>query len=401
MKKIIKTTLSGALILTAGISLAAMSTTNPGLPQNWAITSARGYGAQTGINGNPASAMCVECHSVNPSGKIADIEQNGAITIANTANANWGSHFVMNAVAGGGTNPWGTTKTGGAANTTGKYERVAQWVDANGGYSKYGSTNSLATVAQGSRGEMICESCHSLTENFPNTASTADNDLLLAPYQDNVNDAICLGCHVATGTGAGTYAGFHTGDNLVAFDGTRTKRHHVLTNDVLSVAATHYGTQGTDSLMWAPKASTRLAATWCTTKYSTTPGAYALNVDLDAGTTPAIAFRGACNVGGQGTRAVATIGVTGAGNAAGDIVPVNATTVNCSNCHRPHNAKASAGAMLFRTGAGGDFVGKVSGNFSSSVAADVEYGIRRSSDVGGRTFQDYLPLCVGCHLGYN
>lgn len=389
MKKIIKTTLSGALILTAGIALAGMSATNPGLPQNWNITDTVGYGDQNLIDGNPASAMCVECHTVNPSGRIADVEAQANFAILRTDNTKWGSHFVMNTASSGGANPFGatdpTTFTGGAALRTGKYEKNNGWTGTT--TSKYGATGSLATTAAGTRGEMICESCHSLTENVQNAAN--DNDLLLATYQDNTDDTLCLGCH---GT---SYAGFHTGDNLVAFDGARTKRHHVLTGDVLSIAATHYGVAGTDSLMWAPKASTRLATEWCTTKYQVlAEAALEMNIDLDT-TSPTIAFRNACNVGGQGTRLESTIG---GATVPGDINPVDADTVNCSNCHRPHNAMSSTGAMLFRSGAGSDFTGKTTAAFTAGSGV---YGLRRSSDVGGRTFNDYLPLCAGCHLGYN
>lgn len=392
---------AGALSVTAGAALAAMGPTF-GLPQGWSITNTRGYGTQAGLNGNPASAMCVECHTVNPSDRILQVSNPAGAGLAmdRTNAAHRGSHFVMNQQAGAANAPWNITNTkggftGGFANTgdaADKYEKLSAWTI--GGTSKYQNKalTALGNTAAGAGGDMICESCHNIIHN---TATNSDNDLLLGTYQDNVDDGICLGCHNQDETLANR-GGFHTKDNLPAFAGTTVrKRHHVLTGDTLTDA--YYGTTGVSSTMWAPSASNRLSTAWCTTPY----GAPGTLIDLDLTVGAAIAFREACNVAGQGSRLNTAV------VALGNIAPTGANAINCSNCHRPHNAMSSSGAFLFRMGenAKGDFTGNVgAGKFTGLTNASMYYGLRRQADVdttyAAKVYNEYRPLCAGCHYGY-
>jgi hypothetical protein len=401
--------LAGALSLTAGAAFAALGP-QFGLPQGWAMTNTTGYGTQT-VNGNAASAMCVECHTVNPSDRILQVSQGGGVAIDTTA-VNRGTHAVMNVQSGAANAPWGVTNSGGgfvggfgnAARDGGQYYRRGttgtgtNWT--SGATSKFqGTPAALTTVLEGGAGfavatsDLICESCHNLVIN---TATGGDNDLLVGNYDDNIDDRICTGCHSQDETPPGSRQAFHANDNLPAFAGnTVRKRHHVMTGDLLT--NTLYGTTGVSSTMWAPSASDRLLAAWCATPYATLAAPAAL--DLTAGA--AIAFRDACNVAGSGTRAYSAVA------ALGDITPTGAAAINCSNCHRPHNAKSASGAFILRMGdtSKGDFVGNVgSGKFNGLTNASRFYGLRRQSDVGdftaAKVYQEYRPLCAGCHYGY-
>lgn len=409
MKKkfIISTCILG---LTAGVSYAAMGT-GLGLPNAWSLAVAKGYGAKS-VSGNPASAMCVECHTVNPSGRIAVPSNTNGLAntvIGRLAAVSQGSHTVINSDSATALD----SNTGGGfpgsylgALDTGKYLPKAAW--GSTGSSKYqadetGVLASTTTATAGSVG-LICESCHSVRFNY-------GNNLLLDAYVDNGDSTLCINCH----SSSSSPLGFHTNDNLTAFSGSATtpKRHHVMTDgtniDQLINNATHYNGGGTASWMWAPSASDKLDATWCA---GGTPGPYGVvaaptvTVNLVGGTN--IAFRDACNVAGQGTWAAADVSKNGTATVAGDIATTG--NVNCANCHRPHNAATGSGAFILRTGTGGAYTQQnpASANFAiGSVSADQDYilyGIRRQADVGNHSttkiYGEYLPLCNGCHRGY-
>lgn len=421
-----KLLLAGALALAVGPALAGINPLAPGLPgqallgdtaDDWTMTDTKGYGAEL-VEGNGASAMCVECHSVNPSRYVIEPAELGDYsTTANTyviargaSNAdagNWGSHTVTNALVGT-VGVFGYSNSGGGfsggfagARNNGEYLKLTAW--ANNGVSKYGNGGSgvtapdswVATVdtIANADADMICESCHNVLRNTANpdgTGSGNANKLLLGLYDDNSNDSICVACHSGTGneTVSTGYAQFHANGNLMAFNGSSRKRHHVLTGDNF----TNYGTAGYDSTMWAPKFSNKLTSGWCGTDAfapspSPAPTTYA---------TSAVAeFRGECNVSGVGTRS--------SGSLLGDIVAVNATTILCVNCHRPHNAKSESGAFIFRSSVVADTFPGAAGT-SGVAAGDLAYGIRRQADVGNWTatkiYGEYVPLCNGCHQGY-
>lgn len=386
---------TAAITLAASASFAGLGTSNMGLPQNWSLLGTEGYGSATSdgtnIDGNPASAMCVGCHTVNPSLYIKTPAANGSLTTTTlSGNNNMGTHFVMNL--------WGTpaattalngqTGTGGQnygiAPTAGTYENVStNWT--SGARSKYQDAASATLKSQLTAGDMICESCHTLVP------VTAKSNLLLAEYVDNGNSNLCEGCH----------GDMHTNGNLAAFESSKgTKRHHVMNNSggtktYVTFADTLTTTGYATGKYWAPSYSSKVDTEWCTTAYKNplTDGPTV----LDLATGEAITFRGECNVAGAGTFTEA--------NVKGDINPPSATQVHCSSCHRPHNAATNAGAFILRNGSalGANLFVGVKGNSRAVTTNYVAYGIRRGIDVGtsnGKVYGEYDILCKGCHQGY-
>lgn len=391
-----------ALTALAGVSFAAIGP-GKGLPASWTFSADKGYGT-VGIARNGASAMCVECHTANPSQTLMQISDNGALTFDNTITVNGGSHFVINKAADA--NVYGTTHSGGghagsfgdAARDAGEYLRGAPWT--NGGNSKFGSGTALTSVTELGVGfavgtaDMICESCHSLVQNVSNGANvtTGDNDLLLGVYLDNQKDGLCTGCHAQDEAATGRQA-FHAINNLKNFNGAARKFHHVMTGDTIDPWNDYAG--GIDTQRWAPSFSTILGQGWCTTtnkfKSDATSRGTAQTIASPDTTTPT--FRDKCNITGTGTLAD-TVPFT-----LGDIrITSAANPVNCSNCHRPHNAQTAAGAHIFRLGNNTmSFPGQPA---AGDWANDLYKGIRRQADTTGKIYGEYRALCMGCHVGY-
>lgn len=397
--------LAGALAAAAGSAYAAMGPTQFGLPINWTMTPTVGYGAATGVAGNGASAMCVECHTVSPSDRILDVSNRAAGDVRRDNANTLASHFVMNVGSGiGATNSGGGFLSGfGGIQDNGKYLRGGAWSAGPTYLSKFSNGATLTSAYEGvvsaANAGMICESCHNIINNVvgANDQGAADNDLLLGVYEDNRQDAICRGCHLNDEAAANSV--FHTtNSNLPSFSNPPArKRHHVLTND--TILAANYGLTGVSSLMWAPSFSDKLATEWCTQKYLS-----GINpAPLADGATAT--YRGLCNVAGSGTRVLATVA------AQGDISPANVNDLNCTNCHRPHNAGTFSGAFILRPGKVVDstdqtLIAYPAGNTSAThpVGTPKLFQVRRQSDVGdyagNKIYQEYRILCAGCHYGY-
>ncbi len=402
--------LAGAAVATAGSALAAINPAAPGLPQNWTMTGTQGYGSTAAVvgalNDNPASAMCVECHSVNPSLHItAPATPSGGYdpTRANDR----GSHAVMNTLAvTTRTDPRNTTNSGGGflggfgggPRDAGEYMRAAAWgmSGGSGGVSKYNISNhasgkivsvlgtGVGTTPTWAQVDMVCESCHNVVMN-------RGDRMVLADYADNGTDVLCVGCH-ASGTDKGaegiTYTAFHGNGALRSFNAVLRKRHHVVTGDTLAAIFydpdTNFHTN--DSRMWAPNFTDRLG----TGTYGT------FNPDTTVAYGATVAFRNRNNVSGVGTRNAAL--------AAGDIA-ASGSTITCANCHRPHNAMNGAGAFILRTGSGVAFPNPSVGA-NAAAAGSAGYGLRRQSEtgdhsaIGAKIYGEYGPLCQGCHSGY-
>ncbi|MHB8765124.1 MAG: hypothetical protein ACYDA8_12435 [Deferrisomatales bacterium] len=409
--KRLKILLAGAAVVTSGVALAAINPATPGLPQGWNMTGTQGYGSTAAVQvlpGNPGSAMCVECHSANPSAHISAPSKSNGYTASRTNNLDWGSHTIMNTLAmTNRTDPRAYTNSGGGftggfgtqPRDNGAYMRSGVWsmTGGSGGVSKYNISNDaggkvisvLGTALPGTIGwanaDMVCESCHNVLMN-------RGNQLFLGDYADNGTDVLCVGCHAAgpaKGSEGTTYEAFHANGNMQNFNKTRLKRHHVLTADTLATA--YYDPDGNaqtnDAIMWAPNFSDRLG----TGTYAT----FAMDTPLAAGAS--IAWRGKNNVSGVGTRSAAL--------GAGDIREVNGTTVTCANCHRPHNARSEAGAFVLRTGNAAAFPNPSTGA-NNAASGTKGYGLRRQADVGdhsavgSKVYGEYAPLCQGCHIGY-
>ena len=117
---------------------------------------------------NSFSALCVKCHTYNPS-------------VATLDNAGIGSHFVY--------------FDNGTKHTTANMnpEMLVEWV-GTGGLSKYGNLADNTSIT-GARGEMICESCHSMRKN------TGVSKLLTNDNEIVGRSNLCEGCHGNTGAG--------------------------------------------------------------------------------------------------------------------------------------------------------------------------------------------------------
>lgn len=170
--------LSTALLMPCLSQAGGLNPASPGLP---AVLNVYGPGS---IPNNNASAMCVACHSSVP-------------VVGGT------THFVRH-----------VPKTTTPANIPIK-ERVVAW-STKGGLSKYGNfgTNPPTSVT-GTTGEMICESCHTMSFSVPggNNLLEHSNRFDARPTQPNLlnsaSTSLCEGCHVAA-----TLPGHHplTGD---------------------------------------------------------------------------------------------------------------------------------------------------------------------------------------------
>ncbi len=379
-----------AFVLASAAS-AGINPLSPGLVARWTTTAERGYGVAE-MTGNPASAMCVECHGVNPSSRIA--EALGGIDPRSAEHR--GTHFVMNTLATGSSTPLGTTHSGGGfpggygaqPRDGGEYLKTTAW-DAGSaptdGYSRYGLGTDWGTVDPTNAdfrvedADLICESCHNVLRNV-------GESLLLAPWAETGggdSDRLCVGCHSAGG-GREDYAGFHANGNIPNFNGSARRRHHLLEGDV--VTAEFYdpdGDPGTaDSVMWAPGFTRLLSARWCDEPFS----AEVRPVELSFPLTPT--FRGLCNVSGAGTYNGPLPG--------GEIL--TGTQLRCGSCHRPHNAQTGSGAFVLRSGTGRPL------NPEAATGSPDVYGITRQFDVGDRALRkvygEYGELCGGCHQGY-
>lgn len=124
------------------------------------------------------SAICVSCHTENPSAHIPA----SSLPFSESETFYRGSHFVRN------------TLDGADRQTIKKWaEKTTQWAGSLG-YSKYGVLATKSSVT-GANGEMICESCHNLVIN-------KGENLLLETYDAATgNVALCVGCHVNEATG--------------------------------------------------------------------------------------------------------------------------------------------------------------------------------------------------------
>lgn len=156
---ILRWTVTLGLIIVPCLAGAGVNPVNPLLPRVTTV-----FGGS--YDNNSYSALCVACHTRNPSARTV-------------ATAGLGSHFIF----------------GGAGLLTGNtgVERLTAW-PVTGGLSRYGKTGDNVNVV-GVAGEMICESCHNMLRN------TGVNKLLAADNAATDPSALCEGCHARTGAG--------------------------------------------------------------------------------------------------------------------------------------------------------------------------------------------------------
>ncbi len=363
---------SSSVLLLGATAHAAINPASPGLP------AANAYG-QTGLLNNEASAMCVDCHSRNPAVRANPTFANSYAPTRADVN---GSHYVMETTAlahsGGG---WSDDRFTGGQYTNGKYMRGTAWgaaTDAmfSGGFSKWSQSTGYVSVPAYSTAAptpltpgnfgIICESCHNIRINVPAPTgwTGVGNRKLLAWSTNNTNDAaapLCEGCHLrmkATATGGNNDAG-----NFLANQGVG-RDHHVLSADPITRALAVTGRLWGKGWAW-PDTVAAMGNAAEPTSYLN----YIRNDSLTAGDI--------------------------------DFASAASTNLNCTHCHRAHNAQTSTGGLILKSGNGTNLVGT-----GTTTTTDTNYGLQRQFDRGAKEVMatklvsDETNLCAGCHNGY-
>ncbi|NOY46602.1 MAG: hypothetical protein GXP50_14300 [Deltaproteobacteria bacterium] len=354
-------------LLGAGaVAHAAINPADPGLP------AAEAYG-ERGIPNNGASAMCVECHTENPTpGK--------------------GTHFVLNALTGS----LRTTHSGGGwpeaawgVRDSGEFFKISPWLEdewGNGGSSKYGDSDTWESVvytggdpviaaeacrpeanpaAMGSL-ELICESCHNLRANVEGrynllakvTSSPVPDDTVEgghAPlcvgchgflYQDDGGEANSLHSNWNDPRNFSLAAGRRRGNNEKHYIGGKPypRNHHVMTGDAIDIPLAEAGLLLRDVAVLSPDLVSK-----------------PIRTDWRKGTMP--------------IRPVALAPIT---------LPSDPSNLHCVTCHAPaHGGEPSMGAAILR---GVDLQGKDSGFGIDRIFDGKEWG----------RYADYR-FCGNCH----
>ena len=176
--------LAGAIVALAG-ALPVSAGTGPG---HLGLPVATAYGNQ--YQNNEMSAMCVDCHTGNPSARTA--EKAGPPLVNDPAFQ--GTHFTYRA----------GKSTNNVYNVDVAWEKLDRWGTDNTnlnysyGFSKYGSLGAGVSVT-GVAGEMICESCHNIVVNVPGSTPIPEgkgNKKLLAwDAEETTTGILCEGCH--------------------------------------------------------------------------------------------------------------------------------------------------------------------------------------------------------------
>jgi hypothetical protein len=356
-------------VFDGGSAAAAINPADPGLADAEAFL-------RKGIPNNGASALCVECHTENPT-------------------PGYGTHFVMNALTGelrlthsGG----GWDKAAWDIREGGEFFKLAPWDPAeggNGGSSKYGDTDTWETVVfsgndvvllGAERGrqepdalqfinlELICESCHNIRVNIEGgrhlLARLVNNEEVVGERIQGSAADLCVGCHgflyqddggIANSLnrnwndprGVNLISGLKRGNNEVhSIAGLPYARnHHVMTGDVIVAELADAGLLLRDVRT------------------------------LDAGSVSA-PIRTDSKVGAMPLRDTAVLPI---------VLPANREFLHCVVCHAPgHGGDPTTGASIL---VGTELSGSDSG-----------MGIDRISD--GRTWMNFRDrfLCGKCHL---
>ncbi len=353
--------------LLAAPALAGINPASPGLPTadttNNAVSS--NYTGFTAPN-NQASAMCVDCHTVQPKAG--------------------GSHYVNATSTGGATNSGGSGIDSTGAITPrddGAYFKITVWnaTDFTGsdGISKYADTsvpasyvtdNTIAgattatqdTTASNYAGyDIICESCHNIVNN-----EAGGNNLLDTMPNNEWEDApvaeLCVGCHgfmyTALTDQSTTSEPANWGDtrNTNEVSGGRKgnneyhwvkgvaqpQNHHVMTGDIID------SVQASRMVLWTD--NDVVSYTENPIDNTSTQGTYPQRATWQNGLTKP----------------------SGGG-------------LNCTNCHAPaHGQGASPAASILRN--------------ATYTAAPTALGpISRISDRNGWKKIDDLSFCGQCH----
>ncbi|MBI5014213.1 MAG: hypothetical protein HZB55_01825 [Deltaproteobacteria bacterium] len=381
-----KSILLVASLAVGSTAVAALNPAAPGLP-----TVVKSSMALQPLANNGMSAMCVDCHTLQPVSAQA---------------SHWASAYAN-----------GTTHTGGSGinnanasvnRSTGEYLGLDPWVNAfnatipGGITSKYGNSSNKhsVTVTRTPNGsadvlakgtgydgfELICESCHNIVLNDWGGNNLLDVEQTKATPHDGTGNIdwiggpvsnLCVGCHgfmytinaqnsaapantyySATGRnldGGGTQRGnneFHWAANASGVQTAYAQNHHVMTGDNIDNVRAGAGILWTDNIV-----------------VSYTDNPIANN-----------SAKGSYNVNKAWTHLTKS---TTAGN------------FNCTNCHNPgHRGDLTEGGSILRYTGTGDLGGP------ATTSGTYPQAIQRISDRyasgGWKRFQDY-KFCNQCH----
>lgn len=175
--------------------------------QGWPALAPRGAGSFPVVNlwgraypANQFSALCVGCHTENPSARILNLP--GALPFGEPETDYRGSHFVRNRLDG---SDHLTDATRAA-----QWEKLTAWI-GSGEASRYGNNATFQSMT-GASGEMLCESCHNVARNTGTAA------MLLEEHDATTGAAtLCTGCHAGF-TGASHHP---LGDITISLAGVR------------------------------------------------------------------------------------------------------------------------------------------------------------------------------------
>ncbi len=378
-------TLSLAALM--GGAAAGINPASYGLPPvtftSGAVTDNLFYNIAATVPGRQASAMCVKCHTRNPSYRTQYRASNG------TGLEYLGSHFV--------TRTFADTNPGGGYPDSDKSVRgtpiyMADNITGLGpnffGIPKYGAlvggvpdntTNRAIGTYPGTSAQIICESCHNILRNigpakliaqgFANGAATSGAG---ANTKGSTDPILCIGCHGRMDSGVNAEWKLHPDTAAAPWVGTQ---HHRNTS-----ATSQYA--GSGSPLNPANMGTMAAAYYTPAQqmWAVGPGALTGSRALDYTTGAPPAGR------------ISPI------NDNNQIMPTAARLV-CTNCHRAHNADSSAGATILMRGNLPYAANHIGLGTLPTDNATTYWGLRRMSDKGGRaaSFDTTNPLCLACH----
>lgn len=376
-----------SLAALVGVAAAGINPASYGLPPvtftSGAATDNLFYNVAVTVPGKQASAMCVKCHTRNPSHRTQYRATAGIDYV--------GSHFVTRTFTD--TNPGGgypDSDKGVRSAPIYMADNTAGALGANFvGVPKYGALvggvpdntiNRAIGTYPGTSAQIICESCHNIIRNigpakliaqgFANGAATSGAGI---NTKGTTDPHLCIGCHGRMDSGVNAEWKLHPDAAGSTWVGTQ---HHRNTSATSVYAGSGTPLNPADMGTMAAAYYTPVQQMWAVGPGSLT-GSRALNY----------------------TSAPPPLGRISPMNDNNQIMPSTGRLV-CTNCHRAHNADSSAGATILMRGSMAPIASNRIGTGTLPTDNNTTYwGVRRMSDKGGRSaaFDTTNPHCLACH----